>query len=191
MIAIIALIISFASFWVAYKAHKLTELQYTDQTTPTWIGEIDNEKKNMIIGVKNDNISFQEGIIYLPKELSGSHSKLKISRLEADLASLEKNISSYIKRKNGEGKIKNSNLGVGNGHIPIIIDSRYTFYGTLYSNRSIYGISYEFSLPKQNSYDSKVDITFKDLVFKGHIPDNAEIYESLSVLWKDFHSLEN
>ena len=165
--ALIAIIISIAGLFFAFKAYELSSTQYTQERLLVLIGEFGKKENTIFVKSINANIKFIKGQVLFPSEIHEDPVPIGPKGNFWHLGTIIFELKSHVRKKI---PAKKGVVKISQGQIPILISSYYVTNGEAYTDNSIYMLGVQIQV-NQNKHEEPI-IRFKNLSFVKRIKNN-------------------
>ncbi len=179
-----SLFLSSKSFRVASAAYSQSHADFVGSRLAILEGHVDDANNEIVFAPTDPNIHLQAATVYFPKELTDPEWRIMPPKLSLPVSVLR---YSLIKRVDGEFP-KRSNFVqlMPDFGVPLIVDSVYTTKGQVYQDRSMYVLTATVVI--DDKPHSSATVSFKGLLFSGHIDGTNTPDETLGDTWKQMET---
>ncbi len=178
IVAVLALMVSIKSCVVSQNTARLAEREFYEQRLITLKADLDSEKETFKIFPTDSTLVFLKGRVYYPKELDSVEWPIDSPDYKLHIIVLQNKLQRLI------GELYKYDpiyiIVLDDMSVPLVIESEYIAKGISYFDRSLYRIEYMAVI---GSESKPPDITFKGLLFLGHLDPSQNKDELLSKLW--------
>ena len=158
--AFLAIIISIAGLFFAFKAYELSLTQYTQERLLVLTGVFGSKEDTITVTSINNNTKFLKGKAIFPTEIHKEPVPIGPKGDFWHLGTIMFELQTHVRKKipAEEGVVK-----ISEGQIPLIISSYYVTNGEAYTDNSIYMLGVQIQV-NEKEYQQPI-IRFKNLSF--------------------------